>query len=109
LEQAYRSATCLLAASYGEGFGLPLIEAAEHGLALLVRDIPVFREVARASASYFTAATPEAMADAVAEWLDLYERGRYPRSLSLRRTSWERMSRELLTVLGFEAGDHRAA
>ena len=30
LEQVYSASTCLIAASYGEGFGLPLIEAAQH-------------------------------------------------------------------------------
>lgn len=41
------SSTCLIAASFGEGFGLPLIEAAQHGLPIMARDIAVFREVAK--------------------------------------------------------------
>ncbi len=35
LERIYGSCTCLLAASEGEGFGLPLIEAAQKGLPIL--------------------------------------------------------------------------
>ena len=53
LEQVYLVCTCLIAASYGEGFGLPLIEAAQHKLPIIARDIPVFREVAGENAFFF--------------------------------------------------------
>ena len=53
LDHVYRSAHALLAASEGEGFGLPLIEAAHYGLPIIARDIPVFREVAGEHAYYF--------------------------------------------------------
>ena len=52
LERIYASSKALIAASEGEGFGLPLIEAAQHGLKLIIRDIPVFREVAGENAHY---------------------------------------------------------
>lgn len=68
LERVYSAAAGLLAASQGEGFGLPLIEAARSGLPLLIRDIPVFREVAGEHASYFTADTPAELAMALADW-----------------------------------------
>ena len=45
LEKIYDAATCLIAASEGEGFGLPLIKVAQHKLPIIARDIPVFREV----------------------------------------------------------------
>lgn len=48
----YAQATALLAASQGEGYGLPLIEAAQHGLPVLARDIAVFREVMGEDATY---------------------------------------------------------
>jgi glycosyltransferase involved in cell wall biosynthesis len=66
LERVYASAACLLAPSEGEGFGLPLIEAGRHGLPVLARDIPVFREVAGEAASYFAGLAPTDLADAVA-------------------------------------------
>jgi hypothetical protein len=47
LHRIYRSC------SEGEGFGLPLIEAAQHKLLILARDLPVFREVADGHASFF--------------------------------------------------------
>lgn len=53
LEQLYGAARALIAASEGEGFGLPLVEAARRGLPVIARDIPVFREVTESSADYF--------------------------------------------------------
>ncbi len=56
LAKVYAQSDCLIAASYGEGFGLPLIEAAQIDLPIIARDIPVFREVAGDYAIYFNSA-----------------------------------------------------
>ena len=53
LERSYARADCLIAASYDEGFGLPIIEATRHGVPVLARDIAVFREVAPAGTVFF--------------------------------------------------------
>ncbi len=53
LEQLYDVSHALVAASEGEGFGLPLVEAAGRGLPIIARDIPVFREVSEGRAHYF--------------------------------------------------------
>lgn len=53
LDMVYAACSALIVASEGEGFGLPLVEAARHGLPVLARDIPVFREVAGAGAAFF--------------------------------------------------------
>jgi glycosyltransferase involved in cell wall biosynthesis len=50
----YRRAYALLFASYAEGFGLPLIEAASHGLPILARDMPTAREILGSHATFFT-------------------------------------------------------
>jgi glycosyltransferase involved in cell wall biosynthesis len=47
LQKLYEMASGILVASHGEGFGLPIVEAMHYGKSLLVRDIPVFREVAK--------------------------------------------------------------
>jgi hypothetical protein len=70
LTQAYAASNCLIAASEGEGFGLPLIEGALHGLSIIARDIPVFREVAGDHATYFKGAKSEALSEAILQWLD---------------------------------------
>jgi glycosyltransferase involved in cell wall biosynthesis len=53
LAELYRAASGVIVASKGEGFGLPLIEAAYYGQPVLARDIPVFREVARGNVTFF--------------------------------------------------------
>lgn len=70
LAQLYQAASGVIVPSKGEGFGLPLIEAAHYGKPVLVRDIPVFREVARGNVTFFPD-LPEAglTAQAVATWL----------------------------------------
>ncbi len=75
LAQIFEASDCLIAASLGEGFGLPLIEAAQAGLPILARDIPVFREVAGDYATYFSGATAEALSQAVVDWLAAGENG----------------------------------
>jgi glycosyltransferase involved in cell wall biosynthesis len=47
------------------------IEAARHGLPIMARDIPVFREVAGEHAFYFAAEKPD-LAQAIKDWLRLY-------------------------------------
>jgi glycosyltransferase involved in cell wall biosynthesis len=91
LEAAYASATALLAASYGEGFGLPLIEAAHRQLPVIARELPVFRETVGEYPSYFDVTTAEGLANHLSHWMS--ERplpGELPQSLS-----WEESARSL--------------
>lgn len=53
LAYLYSKSTALISASIGEGFGLPLIEAMQHGTDVIARDIPVFREVTKNRSVYF--------------------------------------------------------
>ena len=99
LERLYGVADCLLAPSEGEGFGLPLIEAAQCGLPILARDLPVFREVAREHASYFSGLAPADLARAINAWLALDADGQAPTSRNIESSTWERNSRELVLVL----------
>lgn len=55
----------LVSASLAEGFGLPLVEAMEYGVPIVVSDMPIFREVAGEAAEYFDAKDPKAFAEAV--------------------------------------------
>ena len=79
LAALYKSCTVLLAASEAEGFGLPLVEAAQRGLPIIARDVPVFREIAGDNVFYFSGLTAEALADALKDWLRLEENGLAPR------------------------------
>ncbi|WP_051690741.1 glycosyltransferase [Acidithiobacillus thiooxidans] len=100
LEQIYTVSTCLIAASYGEGFGLPLIEAARHGLPLLVRDIPVFHEVTTGQAHFFAdTRQPEVIAEAVIHWLAHYHKGQHLRSDTMPHLTWIQSVRNALDIV----------
>jgi glycosyltransferase involved in cell wall biosynthesis len=108
LQQVYLASTCLLFPSEGEGFGLPLIEAAHHGLPLLVRDLPVFREVAGVHAHYFSGMDGAALAGAVREWLALHAEGRAPTPQGMTWMTWQEQARALLALLTSPAKEHKA-
>jgi glycosyltransferase involved in cell wall biosynthesis len=97
LEQIYRCAAALLVTSEGEGFGLPLIEAAQFGLPIIARDLPVFCEVAGEYAYYFKGNDAGDLADALRRWLDLGDD--IPKSENIRRLTWQQSSRQLLDAL----------
>lgn len=99
LERVYAASTCLIAASYGEGFGLPLIEAAQHKLPIIARDIPVFREVGGEHASYFNASAPSELAQAITQWLTLHRAGQHPKSAGMRWLTWSESTRRLQDAL----------
>ena len=99
LEHAYAASTCLIAASEGEGFGLPLIEAAQRKMPILARDIPIFREVAGGHAYFFEGLAPEDLADAVMDWLRLSKSGQAPTSAQMPWLTWRQSTDLLLTRL----------
>ncbi|MFO7913543.1 MAG: glycosyltransferase [Desulfotignum sp.] len=105
LEQVYAAADCLIAASEAEGFGLPLIEAAQHALPIIARDIPVFREVAGNHAFYFLGDTPEDLARGITRWLDLYRRDRHPRSDAMPWLTWRQSCAQLIRRMVNTSGD----
>lgn len=96
LERVYGCCRGLLAASEDEGFGLPLIEAAQHGLPILARDIPVFREVAGDHARFFQADEPIALAQAMQDWI---ADGFTPASRGLPWLTWKQSAANLVRIL----------
>lgn len=104
LATLYRRASALLAAAENEGFGLPLIEAAHHGLALIARDIPVFREIAGEHAWYFDAPTHsdadgQALAASLNAWLAASDAGAVPASSGLNVPGWSASTARLCAIL----------
>ena len=99
LEKIYSSSDCLIAASEGEGFGLPLIEAAQHSLPIIARDIPVFREVAGEHAYYFSGDSAGALAKDLKDWLELYKNNRAPASKGMPWLTWKESAEHLLAVV----------
>ena len=100
LNNVYETSDCLIAASYGEGFGLPLIEAAQHNLPIIARDIPVFKEVAGVSAYYFADDNqPSTISSAIKQWLKLFEAGQHPTTQAMSWITWQQSTDQLLAVL----------
>src|SRR5206468_824336 len=91
----YEEVDGLLMASEGEGFGLPIIEAARHGKPILARDLPVFREVGGEDITYFTAD----LGDSLRTWLHAIVRGTAPDSRRVRVQGWAQSARQLLDVV----------
>ena len=97
LDKIYAACTCLIVASEGEGFGLPLIEAAQRKLPIIARDLPVFREVAREHAFYFEGVAPDQLAAATQHWLKLYNNGTHPLSDAMPWQTWKQSAAKLLS------------
>jgi glycosyltransferase involved in cell wall biosynthesis len=99
LMKLYAGSSALLSPSEGEGFGLPLIEAAQHDIAIIARKLPVFREVAGEHAFYFEGLEPRDLADAINAWLLLNKEGKAPVSSGLPWLTWDQSARQVLDVL----------
>lgn len=63
-------AFALVSASKAEGFGIPLVEAMNYGLPLVISDIPIFREVAADAGFFFDPLDPQDFARKVLELSD---------------------------------------
>lgn len=99
LEATYASASCLIFASEGEGFGLPIIEAAQKKLPIIARDLPVFREIAGDNAYYFKGDEESVMVESLQRWLALYSDDAHPKSNAIQWLTWEQSASQLLEVI----------
>ena len=88
LQEAYRRSDALIQASAGEGFGLPLIEAGQHGKPVLCSDIPVFHEVGGDHALYFPR-TVEGLSRCISFFDDHCGTDRIPDSRKITKRSWD--------------------
>ncbi|NHH80919.1 glycosyltransferase family 4 protein [Burkholderia gladioli] len=99
LTQCYESSDGLILASEGEGFGLPIIEACAQRLPLLLRDLPVFREIAGDHASYFSAVTAAQLAPCLQQWLEAIAAGTTPDSGAIKALSWHESAMQLKSLI----------
>lgn len=106
LAELYEACTGLFMASRGEGFGLPAVEATNHGKPALLRDLAVFREQDLPGASYFSDDRPEPLADAIAAFSEIARTDPPPRR---RFESWSSSVDKLLMQLQQFRAEERAA
>lgn len=100
LEKVYASSNCLIAASEGEGFGLPLIEAAQKRIPIIARDIPVFKEVAGEFAYYFENSNElQVLVDCIKKWLEFYKNDKHIKSNNMPWLTWKESAKQLITKL----------
>ncbi len=99
LARLYSECDAVLFASIAEGFGLAVAEGAYFKKPLVLRDIPVFREIAGDYAFYFSGESPSDLSSKIEEWLVLYERGLQPKSDNIKLSTWKDCSRKILSIL----------
>jgi glycosyltransferase involved in cell wall biosynthesis len=99
LSELYRKAHVVLFVSKGEGFGLPLVEAANYGAPIICSDIPVFREIAENHATFVGIADPNELAADIETWMAASSAGTAPPSTGLPRVSWTQSTEMLLDVV----------
>lgn len=95
----YEKSSALIMPSEGEGFGLPLIEAAAHKLPIIARDLAVFREVSGSHAFYFSGLAPENLAHALEEWLAQFDKGGVPLPDDHAWLTWKESAENLKSIL----------
>lgn len=90
----YKNARALIFPSVAEGFGLPLVEARGHGLAVIASDIPVFREIGGEAITYFDLLDADCLAQRVAEALASHKS-----TLAVAPRTWREATEELLEMV----------
>lgn len=95
----YQNTSGIIMASKGEGFGLPLVEAAYFNKPVFARDIPIFREVAGNTATFFTDKSPNDIVEALASWVKVLESGKLISPASLNCVTWQESYMQLVRIL----------
>jgi glycosyltransferase involved in cell wall biosynthesis len=95
----YAHAKALLFVSQNEGFGLPLVEAAQFGTPVICSDIPVFHELCGDFATYARIDNAENLAEDIARWIESDKRGLTPDAANIPHLTWEESADQLLDLL----------
>lgn len=96
---SYEAADALLFCSFGEGFGLPIVEAALHRLPMVLRDLPEFREVAGDGALFFDGRGSDSVRLAVLRWIELRRDGAAPLPRDDIAIGWQESARQLISAI----------
>ena len=94
LSNLYRNASCLIMASSGEGYGLPIVEAHSFGTRVLARNIPVFKEVCGAHDFFFDGGSGQDLASAILGLPKGFEKEE-----TIEAPAWKNSALELVSLL----------
>ncbi len=97
LDFCYREAKALLYPSKAEGFGLPIIEALQHGTMVLASDIPIHREVGQDFCGFFDLNSKRSLVQMVADLQRTGHGGDWKSPEGFVAPSWRDSCRQLLT------------
>lgn len=101
IEALYTNAFFVAFASLNEGFGLPIIEAFDHGTPVLVSDIPVLRETGEEYADYFSLDDVDDFIDKVLSYKNdasSYERKKKSVA-AFKCTGWDECAATMMEVI----------
>jgi glycosyltransferase involved in cell wall biosynthesis len=99
INHLYANAAGLLFLSKGEGFGLPLVEAANHGIPILCTDLLVFKEIAGDYATYLDINNKEILLKQIKNWWENHHAGKLPDTKNMPRLSWKQSAEKLLNLM----------
>lgn len=99
LTECYETSDGMLMASLGEGFGLPIVEAAARNLHVLARDLPVFREIGGDHITYFSGTSADDLSSALRDWVTRLAAGTAPDVSHATWKTWAESAAELGRLL----------
>lgn len=105
LTHLYANSRAFIMSSLAEGFGLGIAEAVKHHKPLILRDIPVFHEIAENAAYYFSSSNGKDLAHEILRWEDLYKNNVHPKSTVLKVITWEQSCDRLMEIITSHVND----
>lgn len=101
LNALYSDCLFVLNPSKGEGFGLLLIEAANHHKPVVAYDNPVFREILGNQAYYFSSDSPGMLSKMLLSDITIAEKGdlKYPDMSKIKCYTWEQSTKNLVQAI----------
>ena len=99
LQNFYLQSDALIAASYDEGFGLPIVEAFYNNIKVIARDIEIFREVGKNKIFYFPKnSNPHDLANYLNQWIKKNSKTQ-PGYGKINFNTWENTSNQILSKI----------
>lgn len=102
LSSFYKHAIALVAPSFMEGFGLPVLEALANSCLVLASNISSFREIAAGAAIYFNPHDVSSIADML-QFASLHTKKTFDKYIQVgqnrsKQFTWEKMAKETVNI-----------